>query len=161
MRRLPCHLRGPLKRGPRRSSVTGLRVNKANQGLTSGEAGHVAEDPIGEEGQHHIDAVGGVGRDDGVGEIPERMTVGQGLGVVTSSAAPAMVPFPRASTSASVSTCPPRATLTSQAASPMRSSCSAPMIPRVSGVSDKASTTTSASLRRRHLWRRSRFGSGQ
>ena len=50
VRRLPCQLGGPLERDPRRSSVTGLRVNKSNQSLTGGEVGHVGADPLGEEG---------------------------------------------------------------------------------------------------------------
>ncbi len=49
-RRLPRHLRGQLERDPRRSLVTGRRVDNANQRLTGGVVGHVGADPLGEEG---------------------------------------------------------------------------------------------------------------
>ena len=55
------------------------------------------------------------------------------------------VPRSRASTSASVSTCPPRDTFTSQARSCMASSSGAPMTCRVSGVSARARITRRAS----------------
>jgi hypothetical protein len=35
---------------PRRSSVAGLGVNKADQSLTGGEVGHIGADPLGKEG---------------------------------------------------------------------------------------------------------------
>ena len=65
----------------RSPSVPSFRVDKTHQLLTSSEPGDVGADPFGEQGQDHFDGVGGVRRDDAVGEVPQGVTLGQRLWV--------------------------------------------------------------------------------
>src|SRR5947208_3266577 len=56
-------------------------VDHARQRLAGGKAPHVFGDEPRQRASCHLGRVGAVGRDDAVGQVPERVAVGQGLGV--------------------------------------------------------------------------------
>jgi hypothetical protein len=63
------------------SSVSGVEVDQAEQLLTRREPAHVLPDALGQGADGHARGVGRVGRDQATGVAPERVAVGQGLGV--------------------------------------------------------------------------------
>lgn len=75
------------------ASVAVLRIYDADKLLPRREAARVLGNAGSEVGDRHVQRVGAVGRDDAVGRGPERVSVGQGLGVrdVESGAADAAV----------------------------------------------------------------------